>query len=98
MPPWNWDRDFLQTGASGAEVAFGASRFISRRVKLVKQQINGNERVVLKNEATLEDLRMEAKRLKAQLGYQVKQDGRVNRYLATHPFFRGKFVLELETD
>jgi hypothetical protein len=67
-------------------------------VKLVKQQTNGNERVVLKTDATLEDLRAEATRLKKQLGYTVKPDGRVGRYVATHPFYRGKFVLELEND
>jgi hypothetical protein len=66
-------------------------------VKLVKQQINGSERVVLKQNATEEDLRAEAARLREVLGYEVKPQGRVE-YTATHPFFRGKFTLSLVPD
>lgn len=90
--------DSATAARDGGEVAFGRAQFISPPVKLVKQQINGNERLVLKQEATLEDLRAEAQRLKAQLGYDVKPDGRINRYVVTHAFFRGKFVLELQNE
>lgn len=71
--------------------------FISR-VKLVKQQINGNEHIVLKENASVEDLRAEVNRLKTLLGYDVKPDGRQNRFIATHSFYRGKFFVGLEKD
>lgn len=67
-------------------------------VKLVKQQINGNDRVVLKTGATPEDLKVEAMRLKEQLGYDVRHDRRRGTYLASHNFFQGKFVLMLTPD
>ena len=69
---------------------------IRRRVKLVKQQINGNERVILKENASSDDLKSEVTRLKTVLGYDVKPDKRRDRYIATHDFYRGKFVVALE--
>ncbi len=68
------------------------------RVKVVKQQINGDERVVLKRDATFDDLQQEAARLRTTLGYEVRPDGQVGRYVASHPFYRGKFILMLEPD
>ena len=67
-------------------------------MKLVKQQTNGNERLVLKEDATVDDLRVEAARLRTTLGYEVRPDGRANRYLASHPFYRGRYVLSLEPE
>lgn len=64
----------------------------------MKHQINGNEHVVLKENATVEDLRTEASRLKENLGYEVQPDERLGRYIATHNFYRGKFLLSLEAD
>ena len=71
---------------------------IRSAVKLVKHQINGNERIVLKEGATLADLRAEAERLKTIFGYNVQIDERLGRYTASHGFYRGKFVLTLEPD
>jgi hypothetical protein len=68
------------------------------RVKLVKQQLNGDEHVVLKENASMEDLKAEVARLTMLLGYDVQPDKRRGRYIATHGFFRGKFVLALEQD
>lgn len=67
-------------------------------MKLVKQQINGEDRVVLKENATPEDLLNEATHLRTALGYEVQPDGRVGRYLATHRFYRGRYLLALEAD
>jgi hypothetical protein len=67
-------------------------------VKLVKQQINGNDRVVLKTDATADDLRIEAMRLKTLLGYEVRHDKRRGTYLASHGFYQGKYVLMLAPD
>lgn len=67
-------------------------------VKLVKHQINGKERVVLKESANIEDLRAEAMRLKSKLGYEVQPDEHRARFIATHNFYRGKYVLSLEPD
>ena len=64
-------------------------------VKLVKQQLNGDDIVVLKSNAGPEDLEAEAERLKTTLGYQVQRDKRRGGYLASHPFFQGKYVLKL---
>ena len=76
-----------------------AVRYLSlSAVKLVKQQINGSDRTVLKENATAEDLRAEAVRLQHLLGYEVEADERSKRYIATHRFFRGKFVLSLQPD
>lgn len=74
----------------------GAASSRSWVVKLVKQQVNGNDRIVLKTDATLEDLRLEAARLQEKFGYEVKPDGKAGSYVATHRFFSGKFVLALE--
>ena len=68
------------------------------RVKLVKQQINGGEHVVLKTDATEEDLKSEAMRLKTLLGYEVRHDRRRGTYHATHSFYQGKYVLMLAPD
>ena len=68
------------------------------RMKLVKQQINGNDRVVLKEDATADDLKAEVMRLKTLLGYDVQHDRRRGTYLASHGFFRGKYVLMLAPD
>jgi hypothetical protein len=67
-------------------------------VKLVKQQINGNDHIVLKENASTEDLKAEVARLKTVLGYDVQPDKRRGRYIATHGFFRGKFLVALEQD
>ena len=67
-------------------------------MKLVKQQINGNERTVVKDKATAEDLRLEAERLQTKYGYVVQPDGRPGAYVATHRFFGGKYVLSLEKE
>ena len=68
------------------------------RVKLVKQQLNGNDVVVIKSNAAPEDLEAEAARLKTMLGYQVQRDKRRGGYVASHPFFQGKYVLKLAPD
>ena len=65
---------------------------------MVKRQINGKERTILKENATQEDLRREAARLKELFGYDVEPDGKPGGYLATHRFYRGKYVLTLEAD
>ena len=67
-------------------------------MKVVKQQINGNHRVVLKENATPQDLKAEAQRLKTQLGYDVQHDKRRGTYVASHDFYQGKFVLMLAPD
>lgn len=67
-------------------------------VKLVKQQINGSDRTVLKDNASAEDLRAEAVRLQHLLGYEIEVDERRARYIVTHRFFRGKFVLSLQPE
>lgn len=67
-------------------------------MKLVKQQLNGNERLVLKDGATMDDLQVEAARLRNKLGYEIERDGRIDRYLASHKFYRGRYVLSLEPD
>ena len=79
-------------------VALCDAALIPWRVKLVKQQLNGKEHTVVKTNASTEDLRAEALRMKNQLGYEVQADERLGRYIATHSFFRGKFVLMLEQD
>jgi hypothetical protein len=79
-------------------VALAGNPSIAHRVKVVKQQINGGDRVVLKENATPEDLKAEAMRLKKTLGYDVQPDKRRGTYTASHSFFRGKFILSLEPD
>ena len=66
-------------------------------MKLVKQQINGDERMVLKAPASVDDLRAEAARLEQKFGYhaEARQGG---KYLLTHPCFRGEFMLWLEPE
>jgi hypothetical protein len=79
-------------------VALHRAGVMAVRVKLVKQQINGAELVVLKTNASPEDLEVEAERLKTMLGYQVQRDKRRGGYLASHRFYQGKFVLKLAPD
>jgi hypothetical protein len=67
-------------------------------VKLVKQQVNGSERMILKENATLDDLRVEAARLRTKFGYDVQPDGRADRYVASHKFYRGRYFLALEPE
>jgi hypothetical protein len=67
-------------------------------VKLVKRQINGDERVVLNESASLEDLATEAARLHRVFGYDVKLDHQHSAYLVTHAFYRAKFILALERE
>ena len=67
-------------------------------MKLVKNQVNGNERIILKENATADDLRVEAARLRAKFGYEIQPDGRPDRYVATHKFYRGRFLIALEPD
>jgi hypothetical protein len=85
---WNGDGGVALIGRSA----------ISPQVKVVKQQINGGERVVLKENATADDLKSEAQRLKKNLGYDIQADKRRGTFIASHSFFRGKFVLSLEAD
>jgi hypothetical protein len=79
-------------------IAKGANSRMRGRVKLVKRQLNGDDHVVLKADASADDLKAEAARLKKELGYQVQLDKRRGGYLATHAHFRGKFLLALEQD
>jgi hypothetical protein len=67
-------------------------------MRLVKRQLNGTERIVLKPNASPEDLLKEAGRMRTQLGYDVRPDNATGRYVATHPHYRGKFVLTLEPE
>ena len=71
---------------------------IHRDVKVVKKQINGGDRVVLKENAMAQDLKAEAMRLKTQFGYDIQHDKRRGTYIISHDFFHGKFVLVLEPD
>ena len=84
--------------AAAPEVASSERARTFARVKLVKQQINGDDHIVLKRDATVQDLESEAKRLASALGYEVKPDRRRGTYVASHPFFQGKFVLRLLPD
>lgn len=79
-------------------VAMAKPARIRQGVKVVKQQINGGDRVVLKENAMAQDLKSEALRLKALLGYDVQHDKRRGTYILSHDFFQGKFVLMLEPD
>jgi hypothetical protein len=54
--------------------------------------------VVLKADATADDLKAEAMRLKSLLGYEVRHDKRRGTYVASHSFFQGKYVLMLAPD
>ena len=74
------------------------SGLIAHFVKVVKKQINGGDRVVLKENAMAHDLKAEAMRLKSQLGYDVQHDKRRGGYIVSHDFYQGKFVLMLEPD
>ena len=70
----------------------------SGAVKLVKNQLNGNDRVVLKDDATADDLRIEAARLRMKFGYDIQPDGGPDKYVATHKYYRGRYMLSLEPD
>lgn len=65
---------------------------------LTKKQINGNERSVLKRDASIEDIRIEAERLQRQFGYDVKIDPRRGVCQLSHKHYRGVFILALEPD
>ena len=84
--------------SSGSRFALAPALSKRSGVKLVKQQINGGEHVVLKTDATEEDLKSEAMRLKTLLGYEVRHDRRRGIYHATHSFYQGKYVLMLAPD
>jgi hypothetical protein len=88
----------LGSTCTRATVALIRSVTIRRAVKVVKQQIDGGERVVLKENATADDLSAEAQRMKKTLGYDIQVDRRRGTFIASHSFFRGKFVLSLEPD
>ena len=102
----NRSRDLKATAATYPEVgrdrftvvALPDPCFIGGPVKVVKQQINGGDRLVLKENALASDLKTEAMRLKAQFGYDVQHDKRRGTYIVSHDFFQGKFVLMLEPD
>jgi hypothetical protein len=66
-------------------------------VILVKRQTNGKDRIILKRDATIEDVRAEALRLQRELGYELKTDGKGDTRLF-HRSFRGEFLLALEAD
>ncbi|MGH7944955.1 MAG: hypothetical protein ACREH8_00435 [Opitutaceae bacterium] len=87
-----------ETKFAGPMVAMRKGRRIARPVKVVKQQINGGERVILKENAVPQDLKAEAQRLKTQLGYDIQHDRKRGTYVASHDFFQGKFVLMLAPD
>ena len=80
-------------------VAFDAAfAYPSSLVKLIKQQVNGSGHVVLKENASPADLRAEASRMQKVYGYEVTPGENAGRYIATHPFFRGKYILSLEPE
>ena len=79
-------------------VALPNLRIIGCLVKVVKKQINGGDRVVLKENAMVQDLKSEAMRLKTQFGYDVQHEKRRGTYIISHDFFQGKYVLMLEPD
>lgn len=79
-------------------VALPTGTPIRDSVKVVKQQINGGDRVVLKENAMAQDLKAEAMRLKSQFGYDVQHDKRRGTYIVSHDFYQGKFVLMLAPD
>lgn len=66
-------------------------------MKLIKNQMNGKEHIVLKENASMDDLRAEAERMRA-LGYDLKAEERLARYVATHKFYQGRFLLALEAE
>jgi hypothetical protein len=79
-------------------VALADRCLIGCHVKVVKQQINGGDRVVLKENAMAQDLKAEAMRLKTLFGYDIQHDKRRGSYIVSHDFYQGKFVLMLEPD
>ena len=83
---------------AGWRFAIALALLLDSGVKLVKQHINGSDRVVLKADATADDLKEEATRLKTLLGYDVRHDKRRGTYLASHSFYQGKYVLMLAPD
>ena len=60
--------------------------------------MNGRDQVVVKADASPADLRAEAERMERVFGYQLKTGERADRVIATHPFFRGKYLLSLEPE
>jgi hypothetical protein len=67
-------------------------------VILVKRQTNGKDRIILKRDATIEDVRAEALRLQRELGYELKMDGKGETCQLVHRSYRGEFLLALEAD
>lgn len=67
-------------------------------VILVKRQTNGSDRVILKRNATIQDVRTEALRLQRELGYELKMDGKGETCQLCHRSYRGEFLLTLEAD
>lgn len=65
---------------------------------LVKRQTNGKDRIILKRDATIEDVRVEALRLQREFGYVLKMDGKGETCQLFHRSYRGEFLLALETD
>lgn len=65
---------------------------------LVKRQTNGNDRIILKRDATTEDVHAEALRLQRELGYELKMDEKGETCQLFHRWYRGEFLLALETD
>ena len=65
---------------------------------LVKRQTNGTDYTVLKQAASVEDVRTEAVKLQKQFGYDVKMDTRRGTCKLSHKAFSGEFVLALEPD
>ena len=90
---WGYDIE-----AGFTVVALTDLRLMGCRVKVVKQQINGGDRVVLKENAMAQDLKAEAMRLKTLFGYDIQHDKRRGTYIISHDFYQGKFVLMLEPD
>jgi hypothetical protein len=67
-------------------------------VILVKRQTNGNELIVLKHNASVEDLEAAAANLQLRFGYEVTADRVRGTCKLSHPYYRGEFVLRLEPD
>ena len=65
---------------------------------LVKRQTNGKDRIILKRDATIQDVRAEALRLQQELGYEVRMDRQGETCELLHRSYRGQFLLTLEAD
>lgn len=58
----------------------------------------GNDRIILKRDATTADVRVEALRLQREFGYELKMDGKGEACRLFHRSYRGEFLLTLEAD